>query len=69
MLCIFFIIIEIAGGYYANSIAVMTDACHMLSDSLSIFLSIIAIRISRLPGILMIFQVIRLLYSAPNLLI
>ncbi|VDN52865.1 unnamed protein product [Dracunculus medinensis] len=28
----------------------MTDACHMLSDSLSIFLSIIAIRISRLPA-------------------
>jgi Co/Zn/Cd efflux system component len=28
----FFMIVELIGGYITNSIAIMTDAAHMLSD-------------------------------------
>ena len=40
-------IIEIIGGYLANSIAIMSDAAHLLSDLLGFLISIISIHISR----------------------
>jgi cation diffusion facilitator family transporter len=46
ILCTFFIVIEFTGGYFAHSIAIMTDAGHMLSDLLSTILSIVMIRLS-----------------------
>jgi zinc transporter 2 len=39
--------IEIIGGYLANSIAIMSDAAHLLSDLLGFLISIISIYISR----------------------
>jgi zinc transporter 2 len=39
--------IEIIGGYLANSIAIMSDAAHLLSDFLGFIISIISIVISR----------------------
>ncbi|VDN82610.1 unnamed protein product [Brugia pahangi] len=44
-----FIIAEFSGGVLAQSLAIMTDAGHMLSDLLSFIISIIAIRLSRSP--------------------
>ncbi|VDM07071.1 unnamed protein product [Wuchereria bancrofti] len=44
-----FIIAEFSGGVLARSLAIMTDAGHMLSDLLSFIISIIAIRLSRSP--------------------
>ncbi|KAK6746094.1 hypothetical protein RB195_012294 [Necator americanus] len=44
-----FIIAEFAGGFFASSLAIMTDAGHMLSDLLSFVISILAIRTARQP--------------------
>ncbi|TKR57946.1 hypothetical protein L596_030584 [Steinernema carpocapsae] len=45
-----FIVAEFAGGFIAHSLAIMTDAGHMLSDLLSFIISIIAIRAARSPA-------------------
>ncbi|EGT36812.1 CBN-TTM-1 protein [Caenorhabditis brenneri] len=44
-----FIAAEFVGGFWAESLAIMTDAGHMLSDLLSFVISIFAIRCARLP--------------------
>ena len=41
VICTIFMIIEIIGGYLANSIAIMSDAAHLLSDLLGFLISII----------------------------
>ncbi|EFO22899.1 hypothetical protein LOAG_05585 [Loa loa] len=45
-----FIVAEFSGGVLARSLAIMTDAGHMLSDLLSFIISIIAIRLARSPA-------------------
>jgi zinc transporter 2 len=45
--CLIFMCIEIIGGYLANSIAIMSDAAHLLSDFFGFIISIISITISR----------------------
>ena len=47
VICTIFMTIEIIGGYLANSIAIMSDAAHLLSDLLGFVISIISIYISR----------------------
>ena len=50
VICTIFMIIEIIGGYLgylANSIAIMSDAAHLLSDFLGFVISILSIYISR----------------------
>ena len=47
IICLIFMIIEIIGGYLANSIAIMSDAAHLLSDFLGFIISIVSIYISR----------------------
>lgn len=44
-----FTAIEAAGGYIANSIALLAEAAHMLADSASLALAIVAIRWGRRP--------------------
>ncbi|XGW14726.1 hypothetical protein V3C99_000754 [Haemonchus contortus] len=44
-----FIAAEFTGGFFASSLAIMTDAGHMLSDLLSFVISIVAIRTARQP--------------------
>lgn len=46
---IIFMIAEVIGGFYAGSLAIMTDAAHLLSDVASFLISIFAIYISTLP--------------------
>lgn len=46
-ICLVFMTIEIIGGYLANSIAIMSDAAHLLSDFLGFIISIVSIYISR----------------------
>ncbi len=46
-ICLVFMIIEIIGGYMASSIAIMSDAAHLLSDLLGFLISIVSIYISR----------------------
>jgi cobalt-zinc-cadmium efflux system protein len=44
VLLFLFTVIEAAGGFWANSIALLAEATHMLADCASLFLGIIAIR-------------------------
>jgi solute carrier family 30 (zinc transporter), member 2 len=46
LLCLF-IILEVAGGYLAHSLAIMTDAFHMISDLASFMISILAIHLAK----------------------
>lgn len=47
IVCLVFMILEVIGGYLANSIAIMSDAAHLLSDFLGFIISIVSIYISR----------------------
>ena len=44
-ICILFMTAEVVGGALANSLAIMTDAAHLLSDLLGFLLSIFALKI------------------------
>ncbi|KAL3986045.1 cation diffusion facilitator transporter family protein [Acanthocheilonema viteae] len=44
---VIFIIIEFLGGYFANSLAIMTDAGHMISDLLSFCVAIVAMKLAQ----------------------
>ena len=45
-----FTLIEAVGGWFANSIALLAEAAHMLADSAALVLAIIAIRVGRRPA-------------------
>lgn len=45
-----FTLVEAVGGFWANSIALLAEAAHMLADSASFLLAIIAIRVGRRPA-------------------
>ncbi|KAI1713764.1 cation efflux family domain-containing protein [Ditylenchus destructor] len=47
VLTFLFIAAELVGGYFGNSLAIMTTAFHMMSDLVSFLLSILAIRLGR----------------------
>ncbi|XP_054155599.1 proton-coupled zinc antiporter SLC30A2-like [Oppia nitens] len=47
ILCGLFMIGQFVGGYFANSLAIMTDAAHVLSDLVSFVLSLFAIWLSQ----------------------
>lgn len=42
LLCLLFMVGEVVGGVIAHSLAVLTDAAHMLSDVLAFAISLIA---------------------------
>ena len=44
-----FTVVEAAGGYFANSIALLAEAAHMLADSASLVVAVVAIRWGRRP--------------------
>lgn len=43
LICIIFMCVEIAGGILAHSLAILTDAAHLLSDVVGVAISIFAI--------------------------
>lgn len=45
-----FTVVEAVGGYLSNSIALLAEALHMLTDAAGLILSIVAIRMSRRPA-------------------
>ncbi|KAI9981341.1 hypothetical protein PInf_009037 [Phytophthora infestans] len=47
---LFFMCAEVAGGFLAGSLAIMTDAAHLLSDVTSFCISLFAIWVSTLPA-------------------
>ncbi|GAB0094046.1 zinc transporter 2 [Sergentomyia squamirostris] len=46
LLCVIFMIVEIVGGVVANSLAIATDAAHLLTDFASFMISLFAIWLS-----------------------
>jgi zinc transporter 2 len=46
-ICLVFMIVEVIGGYLANSLAIMSDAAHMFSDLLGFMISIVSIIIAK----------------------
>jgi len=48
--CTVFMIIELIGGYVANSLAIMTDAAHLLSDLSGFIISIVSLYIATRPA-------------------
>jgi len=50
VITIIFMILEFGGGIIANSLAIMTDAAHLLTDALAIVISLIAIWVSHFPA-------------------
>ncbi|XP_074074157.1 proton-coupled zinc antiporter SLC30A2 isoform X1 [Macrotis lagotis] len=50
IICLVFIIGEIVGGYLAHSLAVMTDAAHLLTDFASMLISLFSLWMSSRPA-------------------
>ncbi|KAF9408367.1 hypothetical protein BGZ94_002337 [Podila epigama] len=50
ILCLCFFTVEMVGGYFAKSLALMSDAFHLLSDVVSFMVSLIAIWLSEQPA-------------------
>mmetsp|Transcript_28230 Transcript_28230/g.25030 ORF Transcript_28230/g.25030 Transcript_28230/m.25030 type:complete len:268 (-) Transcript_28230:211-1014(-) len=50
IICMIFMGVEITGGLIADSIAILSDAAHLLSDLLGFVISVISIYISGLPA-------------------
>ncbi|XP_041664022.1 zinc transporter 2-like [Cheilinus undulatus] len=50
VICLIFMIGEILGGYFADSLAVMTDAAHLLVDFTSFIISLISLWLSSRPA-------------------
>ncbi|XP_063694585.1 proton-coupled zinc antiporter SLC30A2-like isoform X2 [Bolinopsis microptera] len=50
IVCLLFMVGEIVGGYIANSLAIMTDAAHMLSDFSSFCISLFALWVAKKPA-------------------
>ncbi|XP_046864956.1 zinc transporter 2-like isoform X2 [Xenia sp. Carnegie-2017] len=49
-LCLFFLVAECVGGVMANSLAIITDAAHLLSDFASFLISLLAIWFATRPS-------------------
>ena len=49
VLCVFFMIAEIVGGVLSNSLAIATDAAHLLTDFASFLISLFAIWMAAKP--------------------
>jgi len=45
-----FALVEIAGGFYAHSLALISDAGHMATDAAALFVGLMAARLSRRPA-------------------
>lgn len=43
ILCLVFMMLEVIGGIYSNSLAIATDAAHLLTDFTSFMISLFAI--------------------------
>ncbi|XP_033980953.1 zinc transporter 8-like [Trematomus bernacchii] len=50
VICLIFMIGEILGGYFAGSLAVLTDAAHLLADLISFLISLLSLWLSSRPA-------------------
>ncbi len=49
-LTVIFMLVEAAGGFFAHSLALLSDAAHMLTDSASLGLALVAFHLARRPS-------------------
>ena len=49
-LTLFFLIVEVAGGILTNSLALLSDAAHMMTDVIALGVSLFAVRLARKPA-------------------
>ena len=47
--------LELFGGLYSGSLAILTDAAHLLTDMSSFIISLVAIHLSERPGMSTVF--------------
>ena len=52
VICFTFMCIEVVGGYFSGSIAIISDAAHMLSDLAGFLISFFAVILASYPGTL-----------------
>ena len=45
-----FMLVEVAGGLWANSLALLSDAAHMMTDVIALGVSLFAVRMARKPA-------------------
>ncbi len=50
ILCLFFMVLEIIGGFLANSLAIATDAAHLLTDFASFMISLFSLWVASRPA-------------------
>ena len=50
LIAIVAMVVEAVGGYFANSLALMSDAAHMMADAGAIGLSLFALRVGSRPA-------------------
>jgi len=50
VLCVIFFVVEVIGGYLADSIAILSDAAHLFSDLASFAVAIVANYLASLPS-------------------
>lgn len=50
VVCLFFMILEFVGGYLSNSLAIVTDAAHLLSDFAGFMISLFALWMATKPA-------------------
>lgn len=50
VLCLFFMTLEIIGGFLANSLAIATDAAHLMTDFASFMISLFSIYLASRPA-------------------
>lgn len=44
-----FLLLEVAGAFWTNSLALLSDAAHMATDTLALVIALVAVRLSRRP--------------------
>jgi len=44
-----FLLVEVAGAFLTNSLALLSDAAHMATDTLALMIALVAVRLSRRP--------------------
>ena len=49
-LTLLFLLVEVAGGLWSNSLALLSDAAHMATDVAALGISLVAVRLSRRPA-------------------
>ncbi|CAM4293626.1 cation diffusion facilitator family transporter [Stenotrophomonas pavanii] len=44
-----FLVVEVVGAFWTNSLALLSDAAHMATDALALMIALVAVRLSRRP--------------------